>query len=129
MSGSIPVEKLGEAVADALQSYGEAIAADIKEDVASTSREAVKALKARAKAAYPNSKEYYKDWKAVKLEENSVALVMVIHSPRHYMLAHLLEHGHAKRNGGRVEGRPHILPTEDEASETLLKKIKARIEK
>ena len=44
-------------------------------------------------------------------------------------LPHLLEHGHAKRDGGRVEAKPHIASAEAKAEEQLLKDIKQALEK
>ena len=39
------------------------------------------------------------------------------------MLAHLLEHGHAKRGGGRTRAIPHILPAQEAAEEQLMNDI------
>ena len=51
------------------------------------------------------------------------ALQVTVHSRNRYQLAHLLEHGHAKRGGGRVAARPHIAAAEESGIEQLEREI------
>ena len=66
---------------------------------------------------------YAKSWTAKKTKENSHSLEMTVHSKNKYQLAHLLEKGHAMRGGGRVSGRPHITPAEENGIQLLEKLI------
>ena len=44
-----------------------------------------------------------------------------------YALAHLLEYGHAKRNGGRVEGRTHIATVNEWAQDEAFDRVIAKL--
>jgi hypothetical protein len=52
---------------------------------------------------------------------------MTVHSRNRYRLAHLLEKGHAKRGGGRVQGKSHIAPAEKNGEELLENLIRKAI--
>ena len=67
--------------------------------------------------------KYARSWRAKTTKETSQSLEVTVYSPTRYMLAHLLEHGHAKRNGGRVRAIPHIAPAEEHGEEELLQDI------
>ena len=65
---------------------------------------------------------YAKSWKVKKTDENSTKLEVTVHSSKPG-LPHLLEHGHAKRNGGRTAAQPHIAPAEELGIEQLERDI------
>jgi len=48
----------------------------------------------------------------------------VIWNKKHYRRVHLLEFGHAKVNGGRVDEIPHMRPVYDKWEPVLLSRIK-----
>lgn len=52
---------------------------------------------------------------------------VVIYNKTHPGLAHLLEHGHAQRGGGRVAGKAHIRPVEESAVEEFEKLVEKAI--
>ena len=54
--------------------------------------------------------EYAKSWTVTKTKETANGMSVVVRSRNKYQIAHLLENGHAKRNGGRVSAVPHIAP-------------------
>ena len=66
-----------------------------------------------------HTSSFKKSWATKKTGENSHSLEMTVHSKNRYQLAHLLEKGHAKRGGGRVSGKPHIAPAEENGVQLL----------
>ena len=83
-------------------------------------RKTAKSVKDEISANAPKrTGAYSKSWTAKKTKENSYSLEMTVHSKNRYQLAHLLEKGHAKRGGGRVSGKPHIAPAEENGVQLL----------
>lgn len=124
MGDKCTIDNLAKTIMEGLQEYADVASEDVKTAV----RKAGKNVKAEISANAPKrTGAYAKSW-AVKTEkETAHSLEVVVHSKNRYQIAHLLEHGHAKRGGGRVAGIPHIAPAEEKAvkqlEEDIVKKL------
>ena len=84
----------------------------------SVAKSTVRKLKSTSpKAKGKNGGEYAKGWRVTDFRGKKI-----IHNKTNYQLTHLLEHGHAKVNGGRVAARIHIRPAEEEAIKEYIEK-------
>lgn len=110
------IDDMADEIMKGLTEYSELADTAMKKAV----RKTATAVKNEISANAPKrTGRYAKSWMAKKTKENSYSLEMTVHSKNRYQIAHLLEHGHAKRNGGRVEGKPHIAPAEENGADLL----------
>ena len=120
MNERVSIDQLASAIMEGLQEYADLATDDLKESV----KKAGKTVKDEiAQTAPKDTGKYAKSWTVKTVKETSNTLDVVVHSKNRYQIAHLLEHGHAKRSGGRVAARPHIAPAEEKAIETLEREV------
>lgn len=124
MAKTIPIDQLAKAVTDALNEYSNVCAEDMKVCIQDTAKQVQKDIKSGAPA---RTGKYKKSWANKKTAESSTGLQVTVYSRNRYQLAHLLEKGHAKRNGGRVQAYPHIAPAEQAGNEKLLNDIQKKL--
>ena len=116
MAQRASIDGLADAVMENLMEYADLAASDVKKAVRKAGNTARKEIEAGAPR---DTGAYAKSWSVKTTKESSSALQVTVHSKNRYQIAHLLEHGHAKRGGGRVAARPHIAPAEELAAEQL----------
>lgn len=101
----------------------------LEETVNEVAAEAAKKLKAESPK---KSGQYAKNWKVKKSSSSraiwNVGAIVYGGNPT-YRLSHLLEHGHANRDGGRTQGIEHIKPVERWATEETLDRFYAKVER
>ena len=120
MGRSVSVDQLASAVMRELEDYADTTTEGVKSAV----KKAADTVKKEISATAPvRSGKYAKSWRTKTTKESSSSLEVTVYSPTRYMLAHLLEHGHAKRGGGRVAARPHIAAAEQDGIEELEEEI------
>lgn len=120
MGKKIQIDELADAVNEQMEEYSKLSATVVKTAVTKAGNSVKKDIGANAPR---QTGKYAKSWRTKKTKETSTELEVTVYSPTRYMLAHLLEHGHAKRNGGRVRAIPHIAPAEEAAEAELLRDI------
>ena len=118
------IDGLADAIMEGLKEYSDLASSEVKGAV----RKAGKLVKDEIAANSPKKTgAYSKSWSVKATKETSESLELVVYSKNRYQIAHLLEHGHAKRGGGRVAGIPHIAPAEEKAvkqlEEDIVKKL------
>ena len=117
---NVSIDGLADAVMQELEEYNKLSAETVKKAV----DKAGKTVREQIKGSAPvRTGKYARSWTSRKTKETATALQVTVYSPSRYMLAHLLEHGHAKRNGGRVKAIPHIAPAEAAGEEQLTQEI------
>ncbi len=124
MSSGFDLER---AVNDILQEFTVDVIKAAQESVTEVTKEAVKKLKQTSPKG--RSGKYAKGWTR-KVEKTSTTVDSTIYGKTGtYQLAHLLEHGHARRGGGRnVDGIVHIKPVEEWAITEVEKRIREKVE-
>lgn len=115
----VTADGLSDAVMDLLDAYS----ADVKDDLTAVVKTVSKDCLADIKRKSPRrTGGYAKSWSR-KLSKSNEQPSATIYNKKYYMLTHLLEDGHAKADGGRVEGVPHIAPAAEQAAKDLEKGI------
>lgn len=114
------IDDMASEIMSGLQEYADLADAEMKKAVKKTTTEVKKEIAANAPV---KSGRYKKSWTTKTAKENSHSLEMTVYSKDRYQIAHLLEHGHAKRGGGRVAAIPHIAPAEANGKQMLEKLI------
>ena len=110
MGKKVSIDSLADAVMEELTEYNKLAEETMKKSVTKASQTVRKEIQAGAPV---KTGRYAKSWRTKKTRESSTRLEVTVYSPSRYMLAHLLEHGHAKRSGGRTRAFPHIAPAEE----------------
>lgn len=117
----IKIDDLADAVSRELAAYNQDVAEGLKEEVHQVAKDMVTELK---QTSPRNTGDYAKGWKDRVEYESPEDIRVRIYNSKKPQLTHLLENGHAKQNGGRVNGTPHIGPAEQKAEKSLESKVK-----
>lgn len=112
----ISVDRLADAVNDALEEYSKLADETMRKAVTDAGKTVRNSIK---EGAPVKSGKYAKSWSVKNTKMNSHVLEVTVYSRNRYQLAHLLEHGHAKRSGGRTRAQVHIAPAEEKGIEQL----------
>lgn len=122
MSVRIDSEQLRATINEMLAEYGDSARDAIEESCNDTAKAVVKDLK---KAGDFNRGEKFRKGWTSKIELTRTGATAVVYNDTQPGLAHLLEFGHVKQNGGRTKAFNFIAPIND----TVEEKFSAAFEK
>lgn len=117
----ISLDDLGAAISDALEEYAQEVTDEVFDDVLETAEKCKDTLQ---RTSPKDSGDYARGWTVKKAYADQFDIRVQVHNKDHYQLTHLLNDGHAKKNGGRVEGDHHISKARDQAEKDLHTSVK-----
>ena len=118
---NIKIDDLASAITKELTEYSQEVTDGIKREIKAVAKECKTEIQQNSPV---DTGSYRKGWQVKTAYESSSDIRVVIRNRTDYQLTHLLEYGHAKVNGGRVNGKPHIRPAEEHAEQKFMKKVK-----
>lgn len=124
---TIKIDKLADEIAKELAKYSQEVVEKVNISSEKIGKEAVKQLR---QTSPKKTGKYAKSWTMTTERAVGQPHRRIVHAKTpHYRLTHLLEHGHAKRGGGRVEGKPHIRPAEEMVIKEFVADVEEAIER
>lgn len=124
MAKTIKPRGLAAAIENELRRYSEDVAGEIKQAARETADACAQEIREKAPK---HTGQYRRGWKVRVLFESAEDIRLVVYNQKAPQLTHLLEYGHAKQNGGRVEGKAHIAPAEQRAIKRMENKAKVTV--
>ena len=124
---NIDIDQLAAEIAKGRAEYSQDVVEKVNVSSEEVGKAAVKQLK-QTSPKRPGSGKYAKSWTMKTEPEVGQPHKRIVHvKAPHYRLTHLLEHGHAKKGGGRVEGKPHIRPAEEMVIREFMSEVEEAI--
>lgn len=120
MSESVQPDELAAAIMRNLQEYTDEVSAGVKKAEDETAKECKASLEEDSPVGATG--KYKKGWEVTVMANTPFEKHTVIHN-KEYRLTHLLENGHAKRNGGRTRAFPHIKLNEEKANAAFEERV------
>ena len=123
------VEQLSNVILEYLENFKDVTEEACDKGVSETAKTALRELRNAHPAGSGKfgswDKSYNKGWKVMQTKtDKRYHKKATIHNATDYQLTHLLEKGHATRDGGRTQSFQHIAPVADKCEDELLKNIK-----
>lgn len=124
-------EKLSADIEQILNDYGNGVLNGVDGALKQLANKGRNAVRKNARAVTSKKRRKYSNGWMYKLVDtsNRWAAEAVIYNKKQPGLGHLLEHGHAKVNGGRTRALEHVLPVEEQLTAEALSVIKKEIGK
>lgn len=117
---------LTNAVMQALTQYSDDVLKQTKVIIKEETDDLVQKLK-NTSPKRKGSGSYAKGWTSKLNYENNLSASYTVYNKTDYQLTHLLEFGHANRDGSRTEGIPHIAPAEEDTIQKITKRIEKAV--
>ena len=111
---------LSETIMAILEEYGDKATEVIREEAPKAAKKAAKELRATSPTRFGG---YARGW-TVQSRETTLGAYAAAYNSRFPGLPHLLEFGHALRNGGRSRAIVHIAPVNEAAQKEYLEAVR-----
>lgn len=131
MAKTITPEQLSAEVDLILHDYQNHVIVGMASAIKQLANKGRNAVRRNARAVTSKSRRRYSNGWMYQMDtgSNRWAAGAVIFEKKQPGLAHLLEHGHAKANGGRTRAREHIKPVSDQIANEITGAVKKEISK
>lgn len=123
----VTADNLSEVLAGVIEDYVDGVSEGLNKSIHRVALDGVKALKSNSNEKVKLTGKYAKGWRTKSRTDKVTGQSETLYNAAKPGLTHLLEYGHANRDGSRTPGIEHIRPIEQEVIAAVTAMIKDEI--